>query len=223
MFTRLVRDRLARAPITMHNNNFSWREPKFTWADLLSVSRIVLLPNLIYAIGNGHAWLAFVTMIVILLTDLLDGWVARCLGQARSFGQVLDSSIDFVVIYVLFTVFFILDHFPWWKWIIVIVPAILIVVTQLANMIKAKEVSLAPALFGKITGAIQYAYLLLLLVQTLWLKDQGFFVMLNNLVFGFLVTFTLLNSYNYVIQCGKILSRERSKGIPAVSSDRCCL
>ena len=84
MFTSLVRDRLNWATITMRDKNFSWREPNFTWADLLSVSRLILLPNLIYAISNGHAWLAFVTMIVMLLTDLLDGWVARCLGQARS-------------------------------------------------------------------------------------------------------------------------------------------
>jgi phosphatidylglycerophosphate synthase len=48
--------------------------------------------------------LTLVTLLVIVGTDLVDGRLARALGQQRPFGAMLDSTIDWVVILALYSV-----------------------------------------------------------------------------------------------------------------------
>jgi phosphatidylglycerophosphate synthase len=65
-----------------------------TWANGLTTSRLVAAPLLAWAIlreGHGIALLIFAAAV---LTDLLDGKVARRLGQASSLGGVLDHATD---------------------------------------------------------------------------------------------------------------------------------
>lgn len=70
---------------------------------------------------RSNAALATVTLLAMIGTDLIDGTIARKTGQAREFGITLDSTTDFLFIYSIFTTFFIVGIFPWWKWIVVFI------------------------------------------------------------------------------------------------------
>lgn len=91
--------------MTSDQRRFSWRDPKFTYADALTGARLIMLPYLIYALVTRLAGVAVVTLLVMIATDLIDGRVARRLRQSRAFGGAFDSGIDFIVIYSLFTAF----------------------------------------------------------------------------------------------------------------------
>lgn len=179
--------------MTSDQRRFSWRDPKFTYADALTGARLIMLPYLIYALVTQLAGVAVVTLLVMIATDLIDGRVARRLGQSRAFGGALDSGIDFIVIYSLFTAFFAIGLLPWWKWIVIIAPAMLMAVTQILYLIKAPEVTFTLAPVGKLVGQIQYGYLPLLLARTFW-WDGGWAPSADHVIFALLAVAIIFNT-----------------------------
>jgi len=75
-------------------------------ANLLTFSRLIFLSVVIAGTVTRHGAVAMVAMLLLLITGLLDGRVARRLRQASSFGKALDSTVGFVLIYSLFVAFY---------------------------------------------------------------------------------------------------------------------
>lgn len=67
---------------------------RLTIPNLLSASRIVLLPILFILLFFGHNQLFLVAYILIGSTDFFDGIAARKLNQVSHFGKELDSLAD---------------------------------------------------------------------------------------------------------------------------------
>jgi phosphatidylglycerophosphate synthase len=186
----------------MARRTFSWKDPQFTYADALTGSRLIMLPYLLYALAARLSGLALVTLLVMIGTDLIDGRVARRLGHSRAFGGAFDSTIDFIVIYSLFTAFFLVGVLPWWKWAVIFFPALLMAATQILSLLRADEVALSTAVYGKIVGVLQFIYLPLLLARTYWL-DQPWALMLDHAVFAVMAVAIMFNTVDY----GRILQR----------------
>jgi phosphatidylglycerophosphate synthase len=68
------------------------------WPNYLSAARLVLMPAaLVTAIGGSRRW--FVALLVAaLLTDALDGFLARRLKAESDFGRKLDSAADYLTL-----------------------------------------------------------------------------------------------------------------------------
>ena len=60
----------------------------------LSLLRLSLVPVLLTLAWNGWGKIFFSLLVFSLLTDALDGWLARKLNQATEFGARLDSWAD---------------------------------------------------------------------------------------------------------------------------------
>lgn len=181
----------------MGPGRFSWRDPQFTYADALTGSRLVMLPFMFYALARRLPDLAVGTLAAMIATDLVDGRVARRLGQSRAFGGAFDSTVDFVVIYGLFTALFVVGTLPWWKWLVIIAPAVLMAWTQIISVRRADEVVLAPAPVAKLVGQIQFAYLPFLILRTFWLQADWALVA-DHVVFGILAVAIVFNTLDYV-------------------------
>ena len=65
-----------------------------TWANGLTASRLVAAPLLALAILREAHGVALLIFVAAVLTDLLDGRVARHFGEASSLGGVLDHATD---------------------------------------------------------------------------------------------------------------------------------
>jgi CDP-diacylglycerol---glycerol-3-phosphate 3-phosphatidyltransferase len=63
-------------------------------ANLLTCFRIFLLLPIAWALLSGAHWLAFWLFVLAGLTDLLDGALARALGDADALGAALDPIAD---------------------------------------------------------------------------------------------------------------------------------
>ena len=73
-----------------------------TMANGLTYARLVLLPFVIVGLVTDNGWLVAGAMFLAWVTDLLDGRVARSMGQGGTpFGKALDSTVDFAFIYCL--------------------------------------------------------------------------------------------------------------------------
>ena len=64
--------------------------------NLLTASRIGFAPVMLVLAWRGHERAFLVCLIISLVTDLLDGKIARWLGQTSEFGTKLDSWADLV-------------------------------------------------------------------------------------------------------------------------------
>ncbi len=196
----------GQAPASPASSRFSWLNPKFTYADALTGARLVMLPYLVYGLAVLLPGLAVLTLVAMIATDLVDGRVARRLGQSRAFGGVFDSTIDFVVIYGLFTALFLMGVLPWWKWLVIFAPAVLMAVTQILHMLRAPEVEFAPAPVGKLVGMIQYVYLPFLVARRFWLQDAPW-TTLDHLVFAVLAVAIVFNTLAYGRTLRSLLQR----------------
>jgi len=80
-----------------------------TLPNLLSALRLASVPVLLVLAWNGRAAAFLVVLVCALLTDLLDGFLARRLGQVSSLGARLDSWGDFAV-------YMATPLCAWWLW-----------------------------------------------------------------------------------------------------------
>lgn len=85
-----------------------------TLPNALSFSRLILLPWTIAYLVRGALKPGMFLLGVIVLTDVLDGWVARSRGQVTQVGKVLDHVIDKLVILSLTGVLVYRYGFPPW-------------------------------------------------------------------------------------------------------------
>ena len=106
----------------------------FTVPNLLSVSRVGLLAwALTVLFGANERTLAAVLLAIAGTTDFFDGYLARRLGQVTTLGQVLDPTVDRIVLsgnsVIAITVY---GAFPVWVVVILLVRELLVSVMGIA-------------------------------------------------------------------------------------------
>ncbi len=69
-----------------------------TIPNILTLSRIALLPLLIWLLYSGLYWVALYLYILCALTDFFDGYLARKLNAVSEFGTFLDPISDKVFV-----------------------------------------------------------------------------------------------------------------------------
>jgi len=181
---------------------------------VLEPTELTLPPALRHLAARLSA-LAVVTLAVMVASDLVDGRIARRLGQSRAFGAAFDSGIDFLVIYGLFTAYFALGILLWWKWAVIVAPAVLMAVTQILYLLRAPEVAFAVAPAGKMVGQIQFVYLPFLLARVFWLRSP-WVETADHVLFALLAGLTAVNTLDYARMLRRLRGPQRTPAAPGV-------
>ncbi len=142
-----------------------------TIPNLLSISRLLLLPLILLFLFRGQAVFAMIAMLISWSTDTLDGYLARRLNQVSDTGRVLDHLVDKIwVALVLITLVYISD-LPLYLVGMVILRDLLILAGSVI-LLKTHGSFVSSDVVGKITGG---AFALLILFYTLTLNSgKGF-------------------------------------------------
>lgn len=98
-----------------------------TIPNLLSFLRLLLIPVFFALLASGRFGWALLALAVASLTDLLDGMIARRLGQVTKLGQQLDPIADRLTILAALLGFGIAGLVPWWFVILLLARDVLIV------------------------------------------------------------------------------------------------
>ncbi len=121
--------------------------------NLLSLFRLVLMPLPVALIAHGHDAAALALITVGIVTDVLDGTLARRLNQVSELGKILDPLSDKLAIAALVLALVAYKNFPWWAAALIISRDLLILLGALLAL-KFKRPTPTSNLFGKITALI---------------------------------------------------------------------
>ena len=141
-------------------------------ANGLSVARMVLAPAVAFGLYRDTQGVGPLTLALMLsagITDLLDGWVARRLGQSSELGRILDPLADKVFIGCVCLSLVVLREFPVW---LVALQATrdLAIVGAGSFLLRSRRLVISASLFGKVATWAMATTLLghVLGVETPW-------------------------------------------------------
>ncbi len=138
-----------------------------SYANSLTILRILLVPVLVLLISRGAAVAALFTFFAAGLTDLLDGWIARRWGQQSELGMTLDPLADkFLLISALLILTLSGAAGPWFLWLTVTAIArdlLLVLGAVLVNWLRGTHI-FPPSMWGKWATSFQLLSVFLVLV-----------------------------------------------------------
>jgi len=135
-----------------------------TLPNRLTLVRIGLAPLFVVAVALGHfyAYLAALGLLVLVaLTDLADGRIARKTGTRSAFGEFADPLADKLFVVTALLSFAAVDAVPWWLALIVIWREL--IVTTLRAYAAHRGVDIPPSKLGKAKTLLQMVAVLAVL------------------------------------------------------------
>lgn len=172
----------------------------FTVGNALSVFRVLLLPFIIWTHQVNELtpdiWL-LVLVVLMVLSDFLDGYLSRLFNQVSELGKWLDPLADKICAVVLFTYVWFIGWVPIWFFLLIVVRDVAILIGSLFIKQKRGKVAMS-VMTGKVTVFVMSMYW----VTLVFLPDM----ITLNLVFKYATTFMiLLSSGVYLVRGYKIL------------------
>lgn len=171
--------------------------PKFIFniPNLLSLSRIILIPVLIYLIYQKMWIYALVLFAVASFTDMLDGWSARKLKQESEFGIFIDPLADkFLVISVLAALMVLdpyLEIFDFWMILVIVGRDVLI--TFMRYLAIRRGQILKTSQFGKVKTAFQMISIVII-IMIYFVRKRGIYITHQSVPYWIMLGVTILTA-----------------------------
>ena len=124
----------------------------------ITASRIALSIIFLYLLINNATLWAVAVFLLAMLTDALDGYIARKLGVSSDSGAYFDIIADFFLVLIAFLAFIISGIYPYWLLLLIILVFLQFILTSKFNVLIYDPV-------GKYYGAFLFAIILITLVS----------------------------------------------------------
>lgn len=125
-------------------------------SNALTLFRILICPYISFLMINNRYKEAVMWAFIGGMSDMLDGAVARKLGQTTAFGAAFDPIADKIFALVLFLTCVYLNLVPTWFFFLTIAREIIIIGGVLFITYKVGHIDLKPLLSSKINTAFQF-------------------------------------------------------------------
>jgi len=178
--------------------------------NLLSLTRIILVPVLIIFLIQDKYYNALIVFIIAGLTDALDGTMARLLNAQTKLGSYLDPIADKLLLTTSFVILAILGIVPSWLTVIVISRDFMILLGAAILTLMSINFEIKPALIGKITTTLQTGTVFLVLLYEAFTHNLSYESLLT-LFYWLTATFTIASGLVYIIRVIKIVNKSNVK------------
>jgi cardiolipin synthase len=126
-----------------------------TWANRITIVRILLTPLLVILLLKGERlWPLYIFMLAA-FSDVLDGAVARWRGEQTRLGKFLDPIADKLLLSSTFLVLAHLGRYPMWVFIVVFSRDLLILLGWNVITILSGKSEVHPRFLGKASTLVQ--------------------------------------------------------------------
>ena len=192
-------------PVDQSRNGHTTAARIVTIPNILSVSRLVLLPLVLLFLFKRQGIAAVAVMLVSWSTDALDGYLARRLHQVSNLGRVLDHLVDKVWVGSVLVTLAFTRGLPLYLAGAVILRDVLILAGS-GVIMKARGSFVSSDVVGKITG---FAFALLIVFYTLELPALAGYKAAVDFAVAVLVVVSFLN---YATVYLRVMARFRLPG-----------
>ncbi len=172
---------------------------KFTISNIITSFRFLLLPFIVFFLATDQRLIAFLIMIIALLSDIIDGYIARKLHQETELGRLLDPLCDKISLVVILITLLIINSIPFWAVIIIALRDILIL-TGSYILFKRKQLVYKSNTLGKATGFLFGA---MILAFTLDFQKLGMIILYVSIPVMLGAFITYVNRYVLSIRTGE--------------------
>ncbi|MCK6160368.1 CDP-diacylglycerol--glycerol-3-phosphate 3-phosphatidyltransferase [Corynebacterium simulans] len=160
----------AASDVNPHVSN--WNLP-----NILTSLRILFIPVFVWLVLAGHDWWAFGVFAALMITDKLDGDIARSRGLITDFGKIADPIADKALMTAAFVCLNIIGALPVWVTVVILVREFGITFWRMALLRQGKVVPASKG--GKLKTVLQsLAVAMYLCPLPSWMDIPSFVVML---------------------------------------------
>ena len=168
--------------------------------NIITLGRLLSVPVAIYLILNNYMTAAFWLFVAAGISDGVDGYLAKTLGQSSTLGAYLDPIADKVLLVGVYLTLGHAGHLPIWLVIIVVFRDLIIVGGIVLLHISTNGVRMRPLIISKINTAAQIALIALVLAELGLNFNMGSY--LDVLVYVVGLT-TVASGASYIINWGR--------------------
>jgi cardiolipin synthase (CMP-forming) len=183
-----------------------------TIANMLTTTRLLMVPIFIGASLLGRFDVAFFLFIGAAITDALDGWIARAMNQRSRLGALLDPAADKTMMvsgYVVFTLQGLAAYtLPFGLTVTVLMRDVLIVLVAYLLYTRVRIDRFPPSVPGKISTIVQAVALGVTIAANMWLAPVAVPLLLP--VHAAALLMTLYSGLDYVRRWTLALEQEES-------------
>ncbi len=180
--------------------------------NLITIARILAVPFFIWLLVDQQFERALLLLLIMGLSDALDGFLARCYGWKTTLGSYLDPVADKIMLLSVFLAFAILGWVPWWLTILVIARDVILLLGAVYYHFLTRQLNMEPLSISKVNTFMQIMLAVCLVYDQLVSVNS----LLLNAMMTLVVCTTIMSGYDYVakwcqraakIQSGKVGSR----------------
>jgi cardiolipin synthase len=168
--------------------------------NIITLGRLFSVPVAIYLILNDYMTAAFWLFVAAGISDGVDGYLAKTLGQVSALGAYLDPIADKVLLVGVYLTLGHAGHLPIWLVIMVVFRDMIIVGGILLLHISTNGVRMRPLMISKINTAVQIALIALILAELGLGFDLGTYMDVLIYVVGLT---TVASGASYIINWGR--------------------
>lgn len=169
-----------------------------TLANRITILRIILIPIFIIALLHKQHTLSAVIFSFTIITDALDGFVARQRRQKTPLGSFLDPMADKLLMFSSFLTLTYLNIIPLWIFVVILSRDFLIVLGWTIIYLITNSTEVKPRLLGKLTTIFQ--------MLAIWLILLGLPAYWSDKLLLITTAITVLSGLDYILIGSKKLS-----------------
>ena len=127
----------------------------FTLPNLFTLARLVLTPFVVLAILNAKYGQAIILCFLAGISDVVDGFLARRLGESTRVGAYFDPVADKILLSAIYIALGAVRAIPWWMVGLVFARDILILAMAAYGLLFTSVRKFPPSVWGKISTFLQ--------------------------------------------------------------------
>ena len=136
-----------------------------TIPNLITALRIILAPVFVIYLINDRLNAALVVFLICMISDGIDGMVARLFNQKSRLGAYLDPLADKILLVTAFVLLAVRGYLPSWLTVAAIARDVMILLGVLVFHLNRLEIKIRPSALSKINTCFQFITLSMVLFK----------------------------------------------------------
>ncbi len=169
--------------------------------------RILCVPCLIWMLFHQQFERSLILVLLMGVSDALDGFLARCYDWKTTLGAYLDPLADKLMLLSAFITFAALGWVPWWLAAVIVVRDVILLVGAFYYHLATRQLKMEPLAISKINTCTQ----IILAISLIYVQIGPLYEQILNVLMTIVVCTTVASGMRYVIKWSRQASKITQK------------